>query len=363
MRVIMIAFTNIEYTIELTEALAQLINITLMLPDKNVKSFYDKINANTNLVPFNQPRFRHLKNFSFVMQLIKKINKLNADVVHIQRGHPWLNFGLPFLKNHTLVNTIHDVHLHTGDKESSKIPFFTHKLAINYAKKIIVHSKSLKSEFLQKYNKSNDDVHVIPRGINSIYNRYIDHRIEEDKNIILFFGRIWPYKGLRYLIEAEPYITKLLPDAKIVIAGSGEDVFQNYAPLMVNPEKFKIYNKYISNKMVAQLFARASVVVFPYIEASQSGVLPLAYAFKKPVVVTDVGSLPDIVDDGKTGFIVPPKDSKKLADKIIYLLSNNEERRKMGDTAFKKAKLELGWEKIADQTIDVYQQAIIKMQN
>jgi glycosyltransferase involved in cell wall biosynthesis len=96
----------------------------------------------------------------------------------------------------------------------------------------------------------------------------------------------------------------------------------------------------------------------PYIEASQSGVIPTAYGFKKPVVVTSAGSIPEIVDDGITGFIVPPKDVNALAEAIIKLLKDRELRRKMGENAYKKLKKDLSWDNIAEKTIQVYKETI-----
>ena len=127
---------------------------------------------------------------------------------------------------------------------------------------------------------------------------------------------------------------------------------------MQTKSTFEIYNKFISHEEVSELFQRASVVVLPYIDASQSGIVPIAYAFKKPVVVTNVGSIPEVVDDGKTGFIVPPRDSKALADAIIKLLKNDKLRKEMGEHAYKKMKEELSWDKIAKKTIEVYKEAI-----
>jgi glycosyltransferase involved in cell wall biosynthesis len=252
---------------------------------------------------------------------------------------------------------MHDVILHTGDKESSRIPLFTHKIALKYANRIIVHGKKLKQEMIEEYNKLPGDIHVLPRGINSIYTRYVENPVEEAQNLILFFGRIWEYKGLRYLIEAEPLISKEVPEAKIVIAGRGED-FQRYQNMMVNKEKFIVYNKHIPNEMVVELFQKSSVVVLPYIDASQSGIVPLAYSFKKPVVVSNVGSLPEVVDHNETGYIVPPKDSKKLAAAIIDLLKNDEKRKKMGENAYQKAIGDLSWDKIAKKTVQIYKEVL-----
>jgi len=212
---------------------------------------------------------------------------------------------------------------------------------------------------MEKSHKLAEKVHVLPRGVNSIYLRFIENGIKEEDGLILFFGRIYEYKGLRYLIEAEPLITEKVPQAKIIIAGTGEN-FGKYLKMMVHREKFIIHNQAIPSKMVAELFQRASVVVLPYIEASQSGIVPLAYAFKKPVVVTDVGSIPEVVENGKTGYVGPPRDPEKLAQAIIDLLMDREKRRKMGDNGYRKTEEELSWDNIAVKTVEVYKKALSK---
>jgi glycosyltransferase involved in cell wall biosynthesis len=232
-----------------------------------------------------------------------------------------------------------------------------YKLIKNNYDQIIVHGHKLKMEMIKEFNKANNDIHVLPRGVNSIYTRYNNYNFMEEENSILFFGRIWGYKGLRYLIEAEPKITSEVPSAKIIIAGRGEDI-SNYQSFMKNKERFVIFNTHIPNEKVAELFQKASIVVLPYTDASQSGVVPLAYAFGKPVVVTNVGSLPEVVDDGETGYIVPPRDPDQLAKAIIDLLRNKEKRKIMGENAYKKGEEELSWGRIALRTLEIYKKAI-----
>ena len=152
-------------------------------------------------------------------------------------------------------------------------------------------------------------------------------------------------------------ITKEVPNAKIIIAGTGED-FKKYEKMMVNKDNFIVHNYRIPYKEGAELFQRCSVVVLPYIDASQSGVVSTAYGFKKPVIVTDVGSIPEIVDEGITGFIVPSKNPVALADAIVKLLKDDKLRKRMGENAYKKLKTDLSWDKIAEKTIEVYEKAI-----
>jgi len=362
MRVVLHAFDHIEYTVQLAEALSKLEDIMLMVPGNkpglSIDWFSEVLADNVIIKPYYQPRLRYPTNLLALYKIVKKINDFNPDIVHLQGEHPWFNLVLPFLtRKYPLVATVHDVVPHVGDIMSRKIPAFIYRLSTRYADEIIVHGEKLKKEMMERSHKSAEKVHVVPRGVNSIYLRFRKSNIEEENNLVLFFGRIWEYKGLRYLIEAEPLITEKVPKAKIIIAGAGEDLGK-YLKMMVHREKFIIYNQVIGNEMVAELFQRASVVVLPYIEASQSGIVPLAYAFKKPVVVTDVGSIPEVVDNGKTGYIVPPKDPKKLAEAIIDLLKDKEKRREMGENAYRKTEEELSWDNIAVKTIEIYRKTL-----
>jgi len=184
-----------------------------------------------------------------------------------------------------------------------------------------VHGNRLKYQILTEYGVSSKIVNSVPIGEHETepFKIYEKTDLKEDGNVILFFGRIYEYKGLKYLIEAEPKISEKIPDIKIIIAGEGDD-FAKYKSIIKNKENFIIYNYRIPYQQGAELFQRSSIVVLPYIEGSQSGVVPTAYSFKKPVVATDVGSIPEIVDDGVTGLIVSPGDSNELANAIIKLL-------------------------------------------
>ncbi len=362
MRIVLYAFDHISYTVQLAEALSRMEEVMLMLPQHKADWFAEVLEDNLNMESYHQPRLRYPTNLLTLYGIIKKIKGFNPDIVHLQGEHPWLNLTLPFLRRrYPLVITIHDVVLHVGDTRSRRIPSFVHKLSFKNANEIIVHGDKLKREMMGKSDKLDSNVHVLPRGVNSIYKRFLKSEVKEEDNSILFFGRIWEYKGLRYLIEAEPLITERVPAAKIVIAGTGED-FGKYTRMMVHKEKFTVHNRLIPSSMVGELFQKASVVVVPYIEASQSGIVPLAYAFKKPVVATDVGSIPEVVENGRTGYIVPPKDPEKLAEAIIELLRNKEKRREMGENAYKKAEDELSWNDIATRTIEIYKKALLDRQ-
>ena len=151
----------------------------------------------------------------------------------------------------------------------------------------------------------------------------------EDKNVLLFFGYIRQYKGLMNIIEALPLIRKQISNAHLLVVGEFYDNPQPYLDAVKQlglSGNITIVNEYVANEAVHLYFTAANLAVLPYNEATQSGILSIAYGFAKPVVVTDVGGLAELVDNGKTGYIVPPHDIPKLADSVIRYFKENREQ-------------------------------------
>jgi glycosyltransferase involved in cell wall biosynthesis len=254
-----------------------------------------------------------------------------------------------------LVTTIHDPRHHVGDFVSQKTPQSVMDFGFRRADHVIVHGESLKRQVVEQLHLRPEKVHVILRI--AIGNRDVIHRSEDDGRTVLFFGRIWEYKGLKYLIQAEPRISRTVPDAKIVIAGEGED-FEPYRRMINGSKRFVVHNRFLSMAERDELFRRASVVVLPYIDASQSGVVPVAYSYGKPVVATNAGALAETVIDGLTGRVVPPRDSAALADAIVELLIDPTRRKAMGAAGRQKLEVEWSPQVVAQRLIEVYRQAI-----
>lgn len=135
----------------------------------------------------------------------------------------------------------------------------------------------------------------------------------------LFFGFVRPYKGLRYLLEAMPEVLRHV-DVRLVIAGEFWEDKGSYLERIsrLGIEKaVTVVDRYVSNEETGTFFAAADVVVLPYTHVTQSAVVQLAFAFDKPVITTSVGELPRVVEEGKTGLIVPPQDSRALAAALV----------------------------------------------
>jgi glycosyltransferase involved in cell wall biosynthesis len=137
---------------------------------------------------------------------------------------------------------------------------------------------------------------------------------------LLFYGFVRPYKGLGTLIEAMGILRS--KDIRLTIAGEfweGRKQTDDLIRKLNLESKIDIRDRYHTEKETAELFARADVVVLPYHSATGSGVVPIAYHYSKPVIVTRVGGLPDVVEHGKTGFIVPVGNAEILAAEISQL--------------------------------------------
>lgn len=171
---------------------------------------------------------------------------------------------------------------------------------------------------------------------------------------LLFFGFIRAYKGLDLLLEA--FADNRLRNRKIKLIVAGE-FYESDKPYREIIERNSIsgeiimLDRFIREDEVAPLFCCADMIVQPYRSATQSGVTQIAYHFEKPMLVTDVGGLPEIVPDKKCGYVVNP-DPTSIADAIIDYFSN---RRIIEFTEnVKKEKKKYSWDKLTNSIIEIY---------
>jgi glycosyltransferase involved in cell wall biosynthesis len=316
-------------------------------------------NCNAKIILFNTTQsyskmFLKLINPITYNSILKKINNESPDVIHLvfEDLISGIIFCLLRFEGKRLIFTEHDPSFHTGEAFLVRLNQYFAKLLTRYAADaIIVHGDKQKKILHEKGIRS-QKVHSMPHGDYSYYTKWSDV-VSEEENTILFFGQIQEYKGLKYLIEAAPKVASAIPNAKFIIAGGGD--ITKHTDSLKDKTLFEIHNRFIPDEEVAYFFQRASIVVLPYIDASQSGIVPVAYAFKKSVVVTNVGSLAELVEDNVTGFVVPPRNTDELSKAIIRLLKDDNQREKFGLAAYNKMRSELSWDKIADKTVQIYQ--------
>lgn len=148
--------------------------------------------------------------------------------------------------------------------------------------------------------------------------------IGPDEEVLLFFGFVRPYKGLRHLVEAMPRILERR-EVRLVVAGEfwhdRQDYFDRIEALGIR-ESVTVLDRYTPNEEVADLFAAADLVVQPYETATQSAVTQIAFDLGRPVLVTAVGGLPETVRDRETGYVVPPSDAGAIAEAVLDFFEN-----------------------------------------
>lgn len=356
MKVAFISYDFGEYCVQHTNGLLPYGEVLLVMPSKLFAPYANLVESDVVVRTFSKPRLRQpFRQVQTARWIVKQIEEFEPDVIHFQLGHMWFNFVLPLLRRKfPIVFTVHDPRQHLGDRGAKNTPQWIMDFGYRRADQIIVHGSQLSDVLVNQLGISRKSIHVIPHiaiGTGDLSER------ESGENLILFFGRIWPYKGLEFLIRAQPLINQAVPDAKIVICGQGED-FERYHDMMKAPDRFVVHNRWIKDDERAVFFQRSSVVVLPYIEATQSGVVPIAYAHKKPVVATRTGGLPDVVEDGKTGFLVEPENEVELANAVIKLLQDKQLQEEMGEAGNQKLETELAPDVVCKQTAKVYQLAI-----
>jgi glycosyltransferase involved in cell wall biosynthesis len=140
-----------------------------------------------------------------------------------------------------------------------------------------------------------------------------------DAPVLLFFGFVRRYKGLHVLLEAMPQIVERLPDVRLVVAGEFYDkkaFYENIIETHGLGPYLHLHDGYVSDEDVAAYFSAADVVVQPYVSATQSGVAKVAYHFERPLIMTDVGGLAEMMPDGEAGLVVSPEDPQALSNAV-----------------------------------------------
>jgi len=174
--------------------------------------------------------------------------------------------------------------------------------------------------------------------------------LNQDDHIILFFGFIRKYKGLDILFESIKYLNS--SNIKLLVAGEFYEDRKQYDELIEEygiKDSLILRTDFIQDSEVKYYLCAADFVIQPYRNATQSGVTPLAYHFEKPMLVTNVGGLPDLVPDGKVGLIAEP-NAAAIADKIRELYT-------LGESHFlpslKEEKKKYSWEILTNKIVDL----------
>ncbi len=296
----------------------------------------------------------HTANPFNIFRVGRYVQRQNPDLVIVQWWHPyfapcyWLLINA-MGRGQKILFTCHNVYPH----ERFPMDQFLTKKILRKGSFFIVHSHSDLRDLL-----------TIKQNARAAYNPHPTYNVfkirninreearkelgeEKDKKLLLFFGFIREYKGLRHMLKAMPKIREKVKDVRLLVVGSfGEDKdsyirlihelrieecveiedgyiadneVEKYRELIRELEltdKVRVQGSYTPDREVEKYFAACDVVVLPYESATQSGIAQIAFGFEQPVIATNVGGLPEVVTDGKTGYIVQAQNPNALAEAV-----------------------------------------------
>jgi glycosyltransferase involved in cell wall biosynthesis len=239
------------------------------------------------------------------------------------------------------------------------------KKVLNAADAIIVASKAVFNEAASLV-KDVGKIHLIPNGVDTkrfnpaLNGNIIRERFAiEDKQVIFALRHHRPVYGISYLLLAAKLILDKRKDAAFIIGGDGPLLdYHKMLTRRLGISSYVFFTGRIPREEVPLYYAASDVVVVPSLQEAWGLVATEAMACGKPVVASRVGGLPDQVIDGYNGFLVPPRDPRALADRILYLLENPSEARRMGLNGRRLAEERFNIEKRVDKIVKLYKEIV-----
>lgn len=273
------------------------------------------------------------------------------DVVHY--NNPIAFHGISSIRMRTpKLLTIHDPIPHLGESRKNLL---IRKMNMRRIPNTVLLNNFQREAFIREYKLVEHQVYRSRLGVYEYYAEVAQKEQHTESKQVLFFGRITPYKGLNVLLEAFAVLRKEEPDARLIIAGNGSFDFSPFDLTGV-----EIINRFVPSTELQQLITASAMVVCPYVEATQSGVVMTAYAFRKPVIGTRVGGLPEMIIDGETGVLVDANDIGGLKTAMAELVCNSTKRNALANGIERNyfGTGESSWSAIADGLSAIYHQVL-----
>ncbi len=307
-----------------------------IMVSKYSEIFYSK---NEIRIPTYTSQLSFLLNTIIVLPiyLLKVLFKIKQyKTLYLPYHHFW---DIPFIMlfklcNKRIVFTVHDGILHQG--EDGFFIKMMHKIRLKFSTDFIFLTEFVEKSVSEKYRKGKNSV-VIPHGL--ITNAYWKPKVKSNKNL-LFLGRISKYKGVELLIET---IADVEGDYnKLIIAGKS-----NYKLSYSNHPKIEVQDKYLTEEEIGNLLTWADILILPYTEATQSGVISLGITAEIPMICTNVGGFREQLLEDECVWVAPNKKSLKSG---IEQLINDVELSHKYQAKMKIKKQNLSWREISFNT-------------
>lgn len=357
MKILLLSYGPADYSIEYANAVAACGETTMFAPRRTMAHLEAFADPRLRLRLFDWPRQSSPAIIAAMAGAARAIRALDPDIVHnLNEAFVWARLLRALTRRYPMVTTVHDLAYRPGEPISRRIPRWMVDLNVRESDAVVIHGHALRDAAVHALGVPPERIHELPHLALMRY-RGISERARlaparDGRVRVLFFGHVHRYKGLGHLMEAARRVLAAAPEVRFVIAGTGDDL----APYRTgaDPQRVTFIDRYVPDEEVAQLFLDADLVVLPYIAASQSGVLALAAAFSKPAIVTRVGGLPEVVEAGAMGLVVPPADPGALAAAILRLAGDPDERARLGRNAGRFAETTISHRTVGARALEIY---------
>ncbi|UCG50946.1 MAG: glycosyltransferase [Candidatus Latescibacterota bacterium] len=207
--------------------------------------------------------------------------------------------------------------------ESSPIDRVLIRIGFKMVNSFLVHSSEDRQNLLTLKGDPKVEVHPLPIFDMFVRERYTRESAREELGVsgrvVLFFGYIRAYKGLGVLLDGFARSLKEI-DATLFVVGEFYEGKERYMSMIEDlglRDRVVVVDRYVPNEEVEKYFVACDVVALPYLSATQSAIVQVAFSFHRPVIVTAVGGLPEVVEDGVTGYVVQKNDPEALAGALL----------------------------------------------
>ena len=285
----------------------------------------------------------------FCQKKIKKFGRKTDVILQISGMFAptldYKNFNIPFvtLNDYTMVLANKYIDFSTPQSQMKQW-LKLEKDVYKNAKFIFATSDNTRKSFINDYGMESKKVITVRYGVTLNYSP--KSRKDYDTNTILFIGKNFKRKGGFVLLEAFKKVREEINDAELIIAGVQKDV------LKIGQSGVNALG-YVDNKTINKLYEKASVFVMPSLCEPFGLVFLEAMGHKLPCIGTTIDAMPEIIEDGITGFLVPPNNAEQLSKKIITLLRNPALCASMGSEGFKQLNKNISWNDFGEK-IDYY---------
>lgn len=294
-------------------------DITAVRQLKEFAPLHDYIDIEKSYI-VKHPEGLSLKKISVDLKVLKLVKKINPDVILTDVANVCM--VLPrLIYRKKVISFVHDPFPHSGEDNFGRV--LSNHLLVKFSKRYVLFNQAQKQEFIDKYNVNPNHVYCSYLSFYEYLKVFDKLPIDSHKKKIniLFYGRISPYKGIEYLLKGiRSYYQSGYEGIEITVAGRGNFNFDisEYTKLPY----VHIKNSFIDSPDLVKMIKESDAVICPYTDATQSGVVMSAYAFGKPVIATKVGGLPEMLENGELGILIPPKNVDAIKDVFVKITSN-----------------------------------------